>query len=110
GFLAEANRNGHTSRTFEIPASGGFLLAQRSDGQAEFFEEGREMECFGSYEEMRDKVRWYLAHDDARERIREAGLERCRRSGYTYQERMRSVIRVAEECRERIASGGQPGS
>lgn len=100
GFLSETNRNGHTSRTFEIPACGGFMLAQRSDGQREFFEEGVEMECFGSSEELHDKVAWYLAHEAAREKIRAAGRQRCLRSNYSYHDRFRFVLRVAEECRE----------
>ena len=89
-----------TTRSFEIPACGGFMLAQRSDGQREYFEEGREMECFGSFEEMQDKLRWYLSHEAERERIRAAGLRRCLESGYSYQDRFRFLLRVAEECRE----------
>jgi spore maturation protein CgeB len=102
GFLSVTNHNGHTSRTFEIPASGGFMLAARSDGQKEFFEEGTEIECFGSYEEMRDKIRWYLSHDEARERIRKAGRDRSLRSGYSYHDRFRFVLEVAAQCREAI--------
>lgn len=100
GFLSETNYDGHTSRTFEIPACGGFMLAQRSAGQLEFFEEGREIECFSSYEEMHDKIRFYLTHDSARESIRAAGRERCLRSGYSYQERFRFALDVARQCRE----------
>ena len=105
GFLSDTSINGHTSRTFEIPACGGFMLAQRSDGQLEFFEEGKEMVCFDSYDEMRDKIRWYLSHDAEREKIRLAGLERCRRSGYSYVERFRFVLRVAGECRAGLGQG-----
>ena len=76
------------------------MLAQRSAGQREFFEEGREIECFASYEEMRDKIRFYLANDSARARIRAAGRERCLRSGYSYQERFLFVLDVARQCRE----------
>jgi len=100
GFLSETNYDGHTSRTFEIPACGGFMLGQRSAGQLEFFEEGREIECFDSYEEMHDKIRFYLANDAARERIRAAGRERCVRSGYSYQERFRFALDVARQLRE----------
>ena len=63
------------------------------------------MVCFDSYDEMRDKIRWYLSHDAEREKIRLAGLERCRRSGYSYVERFRFVLRVAGECRAGLGQG-----
>jgi len=106
GFLSETNYDGHTSRTFEIPGCNGFMLAQRSSGQLEFFEEGREMECFDSYEEMHDKILFYLAHESAREKIRAAGRERCIRSGYSYQDRFRFVLDVVRQCRDQADQGG----
>jgi glycosyltransferase involved in cell wall biosynthesis len=66
-----------TSRTFHIPASGGFLLHQRTAELAEYFEEGREVACFASAEELVDKVKYYLAHEAERRRIARAGYERC---------------------------------
>jgi spore maturation protein CgeB len=66
-----------TSRTFEIPACGGFMLHERTAEVLEFFSEDVEIACFGSVDELIDKVRHYLGRDDLRERMRSAAHERC---------------------------------
>jgi hypothetical protein len=100
-FLRKANRDRHTSRTFEIPACGGFQLAERSDEVLGFFEEGREIECFEGADELRDKARFYLANDAARARIAAAGHERVRRSRYSFTDRLQDIV-------ERLAGAGAP--
>lgn len=82
-----------TTRTFEIPACGVFMLAERTADALSFFKEGVEAEFFGSDEEMKDKVRYYLAHDVERERIAAAGRLRCEESGYDVEHQMSSVLR-----------------
>ena len=92
GFLRELCPDQHTTRTFELPAMGGFLLADRTDEHLEFFDEGKEAEFFGDDNEFLDKVSFYLRHDSARERVARAGRERCLRSGYSYDDRLRKVL------------------
>jgi len=99
GLLNRANRDLHTTRTFEIPACGGFMLAERTTEHLEFFEEGREIECFSNPQELLAKVEYYLAHDDERLRIARAGHQRVLKGGHTYLERMRRVLKVYEEIR-----------
>jgi hypothetical protein len=92
GFVREICPDQHTTRTFEIPAIGGFMLADRSVEHLEFFEEGKEAEFFGSEEEYADKLRYYLSHEEERARIAKAGHERCTHSGYSYDDRMKLVL------------------
>lgn len=66
-----------TSRTFHIPASGGFLLHERTEELAHYFEEGREVACFGDPAELVEKVMYYLDNEPERARIAEAGYRRC---------------------------------
>ena len=62
-----------TSRTFHIPASGGFMLHQRTDELLSYFEEDKEVACFSSKEELVEKIKFYLGNDVPRRRIQENG-------------------------------------
>lgn len=92
GFLREICPDEHTTRSFEIPAMGGFLLADRSEEHLDFFEEGSEAEFFDNDEELAEKVSYYLAHPDERGRIAEAGFSRCMTSGYSYDDRLNKIM------------------
>lgn len=86
-----------TTRTFEIPATGTFMLAERTDDHAALFEEGKEAEFFSSEDEMVDKIRFYLAHDAERLRIAAAGRERCVKSGYSDECQLRRVLEAMRQ-------------
>lgn len=99
GLLCHENRDLHTSRTFEIPACGGFMLAERSEEHRLYFAEDKEAVYFQSFEEMLDKIRFYIGHDEARQRIARAGYERCLRSKATYVDRASFAIERFELMR-----------
>jgi hypothetical protein len=92
GFLRKVNRDLQTTRSIEIPACAAFLLAERTDEHRRLFREGEEAEFFGSIEELIGKCRHYLAHEEARRRIAEAGRRRCLEGGYSNQERLATVL------------------
>lgn len=92
GLLSKYVPETATARTFQIPASGTFLLAERTEEHMQYFEEGKEAEFFGNEKELRDKIKYYLAHPDERERIAAAGMKRCHNSGYGNIDRMRQCI------------------
>ena len=94
GFLRQVCPDQHTTRTFEIPACGSMLLADRTEEHQQFFEEGKEAEFFSCQAELVDKARFYSSHNSARTRIAAAGMLRCQRSGYSYLERMRGVLQT----------------
>ena len=98
GINSAQSRNLSSGRTFEIPAAGGFLLAQRTIEHQSFYNEGREAEFFGSAEELVDKARYYLKHDTKREKIAVAGHERCMASGYSWQELMVGLVKSVEDA------------
>jgi spore maturation protein CgeB len=92
GFLRRTWPDQHTTRTFEIPACGSMLLADRTEEHQELFEEGREAEYFSSDEELQNKVMFYSCNETARERIAQAGYKRCVKSKYSYVHRIRTAL------------------
>lgn len=76
-FLSHRNRDQYTIRCFEIPACGTMMIAPRTPVLQSLYEEDREAVFFESREELLDKVRFYLAHDESRSRIALAGHSRC---------------------------------
>lgn len=96
-LLSEARRGASsgdqtTTRTFEIPASGGFMLHERTGEAMQLFAEDRDCVYFSDTDELVEKIRYYLAHDDERRRIAAAGRRRCVNSGYSIDDRARTVI------------------
>ena len=92
-FLRKMNRDQHTSRTFEIPACGAFMLAERTDEHLALFTDGKEAVFYGSDREMLEKARYYLKHKDEREWIARAGRERCLESGHSFHDRLAGMVK-----------------
>ncbi|MEM6898334.1 MAG: glycosyltransferase [Pseudomonadota bacterium] len=82
----------HTTRTFEIPACGSMLLAERTSEHEEFFDEDKEAVFFETEEEMVEKAVWYTQHPTERQRVTEAGRRRCLASGYSYRDRLETAL------------------
>ncbi len=92
GRVAGASQGDETTtRTFEIPACGGFMLHERSAELRELFDEDREVACFAGARELVEKIRFYLANPEARTRIAEAGHARCV-PAYSYDARMQALL------------------
>jgi len=94
GFLRKAWPDQHTTRTFEIPACGSLLLADRTGEHQQFFEEGKEAEFFASCEELLDKVQFYCNNEPARKRVADGGYKRCKEGGYAYVCRLRGAFQA----------------
>jgi hypothetical protein len=73
---AKININHHNSpmsygylnqRDTAITGSGGFMLTDYVEGIEEIFEIGAEIDTWETLEELQDKAKWWLAHDQERE-------------------------------------------
>lgn len=92
-FLRKINRDEITSRSIEIPACGGFMIAERTKRHLEFFEENKEAVFFDTKEELLDEVKKYLGNNENRRKIAEAGRERCIKSGYGMKNQLSKVLK-----------------
>lgn len=89
GLLSEAGggtRLGDqtTARTWQIPACGGFMLHERTEELARYFEPEKEVGTFSGPLELLVKISYYLANESIRHSIAEAGYQRSRQDNYTY--------------------------
>ena len=82
---------GHSMKTFEIPACGGFMLTNRTDEQMQFFADEKECVYFDTIDEMFVKAKYYVENADQRERIRLAGIKAVR--GHAYENRAIALLK-----------------
>lgn len=80
-------------RVFEALASGSLLVTNdlTENGQAELFRDGEHLVTYRTAEELIDKLRFYLIHDEARERIARRGREEVL-AKHTYRHRVEAIL------------------
>jgi spore maturation protein CgeB len=96
-LVRRANRDGHVMRSFEIPAVGGFMIAEDTTEHRELF--GEESHCvlyFSTPEEAAEKSRWAVAHPLERRRMADVAHALITRGGHTYRHRLQAMLDVAE--------------
>jgi spore maturation protein CgeB len=97
-----------TARTFEIPAAGGFMLHERTDEAMTYFEDGKECAFYSDPDDLIAKIRYYLSHGAERKAIAKAGRARCLSSGYSVDDRVKTVLDKYYELRENFMSEKVP--
>ncbi len=78
-------------RTFEIAACGGFQLVDERSELAELFNAGEEVITFNSIGDLKEKITYYLKHEDERKSIAQKGQERVL-SEHTLEHRMNEML------------------
>lgn len=96
-FLRKINRDKETTRSIEIPACGGFMIAERTAEHAALFEEDKEAVYFEGKEELLSKVTYYLKETDKRTTIASNGLNKCLQEDYSYHHQLQSLFSIVLE-------------
>ena len=102
-FLSRDNRNESTPRSFEIPAIGSFMLAERTDEHQYLYGDGVGAAFFSTTGELLEKARYYLEHREERRAIAAAGHARCVALGLSWQDHMRREWPIVERI---LTAGG----
>ena len=79
-------------RLLEVPACGGFLLTGDAPALRQYYEPDKDVGVFSSTQELVEKVKYYLSHEDERVAIAKSGYERTMRE-HTYVHRFSEMFR-----------------
>ncbi len=92
-LVRRANRDGHSMRTFEVPAVGACLLVEETDEHKAIFGREDESVCyFRTAEEMVEKLRGLLTDPERRARLANAAHKRIVSGRNTYADRLLSML------------------
>lgn len=84
-------QKGISLRVWDILACGGFLLTNYQPQLEEFFEIGKDLECYFSKEDMLYKIQYYLEHEEERARIARNGYEKVKQF-HGYEQRIQTIL------------------
>lgn len=84
-------KSGVPLRVYDVLGSGGFLLTNFQAEIPLIFENEKHLVCYYSEDDLREKVKYYLAHDDERTAIATAGYEFVKKE-CTYERRINEIL------------------
>ncbi len=85
--------SGLSQRIWDVMACRGFLLTNYQPEIELLFQDGYHLETYRSHEEMIDKIRYYLTHDDEREEIALRGYKKVKENG-TILSRVLDILKI----------------
>jgi len=84
-------RSGVNQRIFDVPATGSFLLTDRSPELENYLQPGEEVGVYENAHDIKDKVGYYLSHNNEMKKITERARDRVLKE-HTYQHRVSKII------------------
>lgn len=91
--LSFTHGGGTSNRLYKLLAAKGFVLTQPWDGMEEDFEVGRDFAVFTSPKDLKEKIVYYLTHEDEREQIAEHGYETVKKyDNINYARRILEIV------------------
>lgn len=82
-------------RLFEALATRSFLLTNWLPTLEDLFEDGKHLVTYKTLDEMVEKAKYYLEHEEEREAIAEAGYQEFI-NGHTYMHRINKILNIVE--------------
>ena len=86
-------QTGLSQRIFDILGCGGFLLTDYQGEIPEYFEIGKDLDCYETIDECHEKVAYYLTQDDLRREIADNGYQKVK-AMHTYQIRIARILKI----------------
>lgn len=95
-FLRKQNiiEGSHNMRTFETTGVGGLLISNRTQEHESFFEDGKEAFFFSDLNELNNIIQEKLSDTRLITEMKTAALIRCRKSNYSYADRVNQLINI----------------
>jgi len=85
--------NGTNKRTFEVTGCGAFLLTKYRPALDDLFADGKEIVTYKNFDEMIEKINFYLRHNDLRRQIANAGMKRTHKD-HTLKIRLTKMLSI----------------
>lgn len=86
-------QTGLSQRIFDVLGCGAFLLTNYQGEIPEYFEIGKDLDCYESIKECHEKVAYYLAHNDLRLEIADNGYQKVK-AMHTYRIRIARILKI----------------
>ncbi len=86
-------QSGLSQRVWDVLGCGGFLLSNYQSEIPEYFTIGRDLDCFENIDELKEKIAFYLSHEDIRKEIAHNGLEKVQ-ANHTYIHRVCQMMNL----------------
>ncbi len=81
------------NRVYNVISAGGFIIMPKLEGLTRQFKEGEHIEYYRSFEELCQKIDYYLEHKEERDKIRKAGQKHCLEN-YTYEKALKKMFKL----------------
>lgn len=88
-----AENYANNMRLYESTGVGTLLITDHKDNIGDLFKVGEEIVTYRTKEELLDKIKYYLTHEEERARIARAGQQRTLRD-HTYAMRMKELVAI----------------
>jgi len=82
---------GSNTRTFEVLGAGGFLLVEPLDDLKAMFDDGKDLVFYHGIDDLKNKIDYYLVHDDERMQIAQSGYEKVCQE-HTFKNRLGTLM------------------